>query len=257
MGQFIPPDLLEKFSAVEYFLLMASAMLHDFGMVVTEEELRVVNRRKDFVDFRSRFLHEFREPSDGMDLKLRAAVLDRLVVAEYYRALHHKRSAQFIFSYFADFLAPFGPPNSRLVKTLAIICERHGLAREELENKARFPLNMDLDGESANVCLLAAIVRIADLLDMDSVRACPLILRLVSPVPPGSIEHWTKHNLDSLSVSPTEIRIGRTCQNPDEQCALLPVGVLARCRSSSCYSHSCPRYSNAAHITYPNRSNLE
>lgn len=220
MGQFLPPDLLRKLSAVEYFLLMASAMLHDVGMVVSEEELRAVEKRQDFVEFRSRFLRELPDSLDDEDPQLKAAVVNRQVVAEYFRTGHHKRSAQFVFSELSKFVAPFGPANSRLVKTLANICEGHGLAREELEQENKFPLNVDLDGENANVRFLAASLRVADLLDMDSSRACPLILRLVSPLPPGSIEHWTRHELDDLSVSPAEIRIGRICTSSEQQWVL-------------------------------------
>jgi DNA-binding MarR family transcriptional regulator len=219
MGQFLSARLVKNLSAVECFLLMASAMLHDIGMVVAEEEIRALDKRKDFIEFCSRFPNQLPESSGGLDPQLKA-VLDRQVVAEYFRASHHKRSAKFVFSHFGKFLAPFGPPNARVVKVLANVCEGHGLAREELENEDKFPLNVDVDGESANVRFLAATIRVADLLDMDSSRACPLILQLASPLPPGSIEHWTRHDLDDFSVSNKEIRIGRTCTNPNEQWAL-------------------------------------
>jgi hypothetical protein len=219
MGQFLPTHLVDRLSSTECFLLMASAMLHDIGMVVAEEELRAIDKNKDFVEFRARFPHLPQEHANDLDPHL-IAILEREVVAEYFRTCHHKRSAKFVFSHFGKFLDPFGAPSSRLVKVLATVCEGHGLGREELENETRFPVNVDIDGENANVRLLAATLRVADLLDMDSRRTCPLILRLVSPLPDGSNEHWKRHELDDLSVSPTEIRIGRKCTNPDEQWSL-------------------------------------
>lgn len=219
MGQFMPPNLIKKLSAVEHFLLMASAMLHDIGMVVAEEELLNIDSDKDYRQFRASFLKTLPNLPDDVDRKL-MAVLNRQAIAEYYRARHHSRSARLVFADFGSFLDPFGPPNARLVQVLANVCEGHGLAREELENTDKFPLNIDIDGESVNVRFLAAALRLADLLDMDSSRACPLILRLVSPLPAGSIEHWKRHELDDLSVSPNEIRIGKICANQDEQWAL-------------------------------------
>ena len=219
MGQFLPTDLLGRLSGMEYFLLMAGAMLHDIGMVVAEDELRAVEDNKDFAEFRVRFLRAMPRQPELRDPQVQA-VVDRKLVSEYFRATHHKRSAQLVLSGFGKFLAPFGPANSRIAQVLAHVCEGHGLDRAELENTDKFPVEIDIENESANIRFVAAVVRVADLLDMDSSRACPLILQLVSPLPTSSIEQWTRHELDDFVVSPREIRIGKRCTGPDEQWAL-------------------------------------
>lgn len=222
IDQLLPVKLTSKLTSVELFLLMASALLHDSGMVILQEEEDEIDQNPEYLDFfRKNYPERLRVEQLNSDRRSHAEKLaKRHIISEFFREKHHKRSAKFIF-HFGKYLDPLGPPNSRLIKCLAKICEGHGLAREQIEDDVLFPSQMDINGEQVNVKFLAACIRLGDLLDMDHERASILLMNLSNPLPFGSSVHWTRHHLDDFNVTDSEIRIGKTCSNQEEHRILM------------------------------------
>ena len=147
IGQLLEDELVKEMTNVEFFIIVASALLHDTGMVVSQEELE-------------RFEND--PESQG-------------TTSEYFRKNHASRSAKFVHD-IQKLLDPSGPRNSRMIRYIAKICEAHGLPMERLEDDEEFPRRVEIDLQEVNVKFLAACLRLGDLLDMDYQRACPIII---------------------------------------------------------------------------------
>jgi hypothetical protein len=193
------------------------ALLHDIGMVVSQEELDSLEDDAEFQRFREQELASRIEieSTDAAAIAHASKLAERFITAEYFRRTHPSRSAKYVFE-FGHYLDPLGPHNSRLVCSVAKVCEGHALDAEELEDDTLSPSELDIQGENANLKFIAASIRLGDLLDMDSERDSLLLARFLRPLPWGAAEHWSKQQLDDFSVSPREIRIGKTCQNHEE-----------------------------------------
>jgi hypothetical protein len=114
------------------------------------------------------------------------------LIAEFVRRIHHRRTAEIIAQHDLG-LGAFSFGDSVLRDTISNVCLAHGLDRYELLDTVRFPERRDIQNETVNVRFLAFMLRIGDLLDMSSDRACPLLLNAASPIPADSLAHWTKY----------------------------------------------------------------
>src|ERR1041385_7653623 len=107
-----------------------------------------------------------------------ADVLTRRLIADFIRPNHHRR----VTSVLTDLKALLYN-DERLVRAIEAVCVGHGLNSSELADADRYPFRSDIRGEAVNVRLLAVLLRLADLLDLSSDRACPLVMSAASPLP--------------------------------------------------------------------------
>ena len=104
-----------------------------------------------------------------------------------------------------------------LARTIADVCVAHGLRQHELEDQERFPERRDIRGDLANVEFLAIALRLGDLLDISTDRACPLLLNAACPLPADSFAHWTQyHRISHRLTAPDQIAITADCINQQE-----------------------------------------
>jgi molecular chaperone HtpG len=223
-----PSRPVVSLSATEAYVLCASALLHDTGMVVSDSELhdllasdawRSWIREEPSAQRRLAEIEGLRNGTNPPDQLVRNLIADRemrYVVLEYVRRVHHGRSAQFLTEN-EDALGRFAFDDPTLVRTIASVCLGHGLSTYELEDRDAFPEQRDIQGDKVNVRFCALLLRIADLLDMSYDRACPLLLNAASPLPPESIAHWTQYQrIIHRMTSPTRIEITAECDTQDE-----------------------------------------
>ena len=213
-------------SSVEAYILVASALLHDSGMVVADAEKIEILRSGDWTDWlthsdregRLREIERIRkkESDQAIVANFVADVQLRFLIAEFVRARHHVRSGQFL-AQNQSALGRFALDDPVLMRTIGDICVGHGLDRFELTDDFRFPLERDVYDEKVNVRLMAILLRLGDLLDMDSDRACPLLLSAASPLPANSVAHWTQYKkITHRSTTAERIEIFAECQTQDE-----------------------------------------
>lgn len=104
-----------------------------------------------------------------------------------------------------------------LRRTIADVCVAHGLMHYELEDRERYPVRRDIRDYAVNVRLLAILLRLGDLLDMTSDRACPLLLNAANPLPADSLAHWTQYQrIMHRATTPDLIEITAECLNQEE-----------------------------------------
>lgn len=216
-------DALSRLSATDLWLLLETAYLHDSGMVVLE-----ATRRKDLAS--PEFESHIRATVEGTDhdLALRAARLqDRhlpkdlldileghldllLVYAEFVRKRHPQRAEDVA-------LAPFETarvesprttllPN-RLWYLIGRICRAHGENRDFILRE--LPLQESgLGGDLCHPRFVACMLRLGDLLDLDSGRFCPTINATIPQLPSLSEAHRRKHaGIRRLLVCPARIEV--------------------------------------------------
>jgi hypothetical protein len=217
-----------KLSSVEDYVLIAAAYLHDIGMVVSDGEKAEILASEDWQRFisdgnsgakRWKALDKFRKgstPRNDIQRNFLADVQTRFLIAEFIRRTHHRRAADIIAQH--EFgLGAFSLGDPVLKDTISNVCVAHGLSQYELLDAVRFPERRDIQNETANVRFLAILLRIGDLLDMSSDRACPLLLNVSSFIPADSLAHWTKYQrITHRLTAPDKIELHASCQNQDE-----------------------------------------
>ncbi len=223
-----PENPIVGLSCVEAYSLIAAAYLHDAGMVASDEEKASILRSAEWKEWingsgsgASRYLQivQFRDSGDPADGTLRNFLADiqiRFLIAEFVRQRHHLRSSRLI-SQHQSSLARFALDDPVLARTIGDICASHGLSCHELHDDARYPERRTIRGEFINVRFVSIVLRLCDLLDMSTDRACPLLLNAASPVPSQSLACWTQYQrITHRLIAHDRIEIHAECQNQME-----------------------------------------
>jgi signal transduction histidine kinase len=180
----IPNVLGKKLNRYEIYFLIASAYLHDIGMV-------------DFPELSKERLQECRQKAE--------------LVANHIRENHHVRTEEFVVGNFRD----LGIEDEHQAKIIGRICRGH--RKENLGDRNLFKADQMYKNHPINTPLLASFLRIADELDLTFERAPLVIFEHIPPKGAISVQEWEKQ----LSVSgvgpnpedPTIIKCSGTCKN--------------------------------------------
>ena len=215
-------------SPIEAYISGCAAYFHDAGMVASDAEKVGILKSDEWRDWTSgsspgaarwQEIQDMRNSPKAPDVVVNDFLCDvqiRFLLAEFVRRFHHLKSKEVIEAnedQFAQFA--FGDPI--LKRTIGDVCVSHGLSSADLEDRDRFPDRREIRGQSANVRFLALILRIGDLLDMSTDRACPLLLNAACPLPPESLAHWTQYQrFTHRLTAPDRIEVAAECQNQDE-----------------------------------------
>lgn len=223
-----PSEAVLQLSPSECFVVIAAAYLHDAGMVVSDKEKSEILSSTEWKSWvtnnkpggkRLREIDAFRsglEPADPILRDFLADIQIRFLVAEFVRRNHHYRVRDLIYQHQAE-LGRFAFDDPILKRTISDVCIGHGLKPYELEDRENYPEEREIQGESVNVRFLALLLRIGDLLDVSSDRACPLLMNAACPLPPESFAHWTQYQRFSHRFTgPDRIELTADCLNQDE-----------------------------------------
>jgi hypothetical protein len=216
-----------QLSGIEAYVLCAAALLHDSGMVASDAEKQGILESSEWREWTStgsgaeRFaateaMRKAVQPADPSVRDFLADVQLRFLLAEFIRVRHHERSGRFL-SQHQQALGRFAWDDPLLVRTIADVCIGHGLDQRSLDDSEAYPLERDVHREKVNVRLMAILFRLGDLLDIESDRACPLLLNAASPIPSLSRAHWTQYQrIRHRLTTPETIAIVAECVTQDE-----------------------------------------
>jgi len=226
IGRLIPTENLRRrnpdssvLSSIDLFLLVASALVHDIGMVVPESEARELENKLGLIG--------------ELDVTSKAYLgTARLRVAEYVRRAHPQRSMKML-------LEPRFIPRSlhndvsTILNTLGSIVAAHGWDFDEVYRLPR-RIELQLEGalqEECNPRFVAICLRLGDLLDIGTARVCPMLRALSEPLTFVSKAHWDQYKNVSLGEfrPASEIEILGTCPTQEAERVLREwVGWLER-----------------------------
>lgn len=185
-------DAPEELSDLELTVMMYVALLHDIGMVVSEDEIRQVRAGVTGITERK------------YDVVLNKYKDDIIALQECFRPIHGKRSYEHIMKMSSEnFLIP-GHTHISFQEDVAKISAAHNENFEWIKNNIS---SESIKGEwKANFQFIAILLRIADYLDIDDERASVDLYYYLAPSGFGDLE-WRQHfDIDNIQkVSKDEV----------------------------------------------------
>lgn len=183
------------FSDYDLYYALASALLHDVGMVVSENDIKeyLAGRRSDF---NVENLMAFSDSGSELEQETEK----RKLLTVYIRKNHGKRSAEFIMQNASSWGI-----SDRKARVIADICKSHCMALDTAIDEHLSQLNEPIRpvrGIITSPRYIALLLRIADALDIDSSRASDII-RDVRGIDerPENRTHWdTNAVVESTSL---------------------------------------------------------
>ena len=171
-------DFPDKLSDLELTVLIYVSLLHDVGMVVNEDE--ICDLKKDKTDITHR----------KYSLVLEKYKNEIIALQECIRPVHGRRSFEHVHKMDDEnFLIP-GYTNISFKDDVAKICAAHN------ENFEWIPNNLSFDKVKGDYQLnsqyIALLLRVADYLDIDEVRAPLYLYQYLNPKDYGDLE-WKQH----------------------------------------------------------------
>lgn len=168
-----------KLSELEITLLVYSALLHDIGMAVSSEDIELIKADS----------FPFCEVKFSAMKKLMANDED-LALQEYVRRIHASLSSKYILENLKDKLVIPKLITLDFTNELALICESHNEDYDWIKSKLR---TNEIRGDYYfNSQFIATILRLADILDIDSNRTPYNLYKLISPKG-FSDKEWKQH----------------------------------------------------------------
>jgi hypothetical protein len=202
MFELLPDDLAEKLGSFELGMLLLSAYLHDIGMTPTRD---IVKRHYQYILKKSDGLLSDAEARDvqtwldeacgGLELPVDHGIttvtgLDKAeeLIAYYCRQRHNDWSEAWIREHLANAKVPLYPG---WVDDLVALCRSH---HEGLEALRQTRFNARYRGSPAqhvNLRFLAALLRVADVMEFDPERT-PDVIIAHREIAPKSRVYWHK-----------------------------------------------------------------
>lgn len=219
---------LDQLNIVELALLVLSAFFHDQGMVPLETEIASLGQNEEFRLFKDNWLVEhpnYGETATQMasahvdeghrqTLAFRLAELDSAMLTDFLRITHGCRSDEFVrSSYQSDRRLEI--QGVALSAILGKLCLSHTLPSDDLTPAKGFRYDEQVGRFTVNLPFLAAVLRLADILDFDRDRTPEVLLKNIHFTSDVSIREWETHrSVEGWSISDTRIRFTIRCSHP-------------------------------------------
>jgi molecular chaperone HtpG len=224
MGKILPDEVLDSLNVVEFSLLILSAYLHDIGMTCEKEEREsIIESDEDFkILFKSDVDILFKYEQYVLVGNNRAATfIQDQIFTEYLRRNHVKRSSDYISSVLSQGECSLVFNQIPFYKLLIKVCDAHGEPVRSLYDIQRWPRQTLIGDSVINVQFIAIILRLADIIDLDSERTPKVIYEFVSPENPVSILEWKKHrSVIGASIGQNQVVFEAECSSPEVERAL-------------------------------------
>lgn len=170
---------VSKLNELEITLLIYSALLHDIGMAVSEDDVNLI--KTDSFPFCEVKFSAMKKIMNGNE---------DLALQEYVRRIHASLSGRYIVENLKDKLVIPKLINLDFAKELALICQAHTEDYDWIRINLR---TNEVRGDyTFNPQFIAAVLRLADVLDIDGNRTPYNLYKIISPK--GiSDEEWKQH----------------------------------------------------------------
>jgi hypothetical protein len=170
---------ITKLNELELTLLIYTALLHDIGMALSEDDIALI--KADSFPYCEVKFSAMKKITGGDEV---------LALQEYVRRIHASLSGKYILENLKDSLVIPKLTNLDFTKELALICASHTENYDWIKTNLR---TNEVRGDfSFNSQYIAAILRLADILDIDGNRTPYNLYKLISPKGTSDIE-WKQH----------------------------------------------------------------
>jgi hypothetical protein len=234
MEKLLSTEQITELSIPELLLLILSAFFHDIGMAAEERDVAAWKKVWDACptfasDEEALECGKFQRHCDARPDQIArvdeltrqgnhssAELLRSYLISDYIRATHADRARQIIKKHWLDRIKY---RDTDLAVEFANICFSHNEdASTVLDFDRRY-----LCGPDTYACLplVAAILRLADLLDFDGKRTPAVLFSHLFVRHPVSIREWNKHRaVEAWSISSKEVLFHAKCSHPAIQSAI-------------------------------------
>lgn len=177
MGDLV--DDLDQLDDLEVALLIMSALLHDIGMAVSDVDINAI--KQDSFPF---------SPIKFSVMKRMMKDDETIALQEYVRKIHSSLSSRYILNLDRHYFLISELATMDFQKELAAICESHTMNYDWIKSNLK---HKEVKGDHVfNPQYVACILRLADILDIDSNRTPPRLYELISPNAESRAE-WEQH----------------------------------------------------------------
>lgn len=198
---------IEKLNPLEIALLIQSALLHDIGMAASQDEIQSIKEdRNELTNIKWSAMLKV-QPDEG------------LAIQEIIRRIHAKLSGKYVKLIADDFFALPSLSSITYGDILALICESHTESYDWIRTNLK---TAEVKGEfRVNPQYIAAILRLSDILDIDSCRTPYALQKAINPT--GlSKDEWDQHfvisNTNKIEINPStkmkQIAFHGNCKSP-------------------------------------------
>lgn len=170
---------LDSLSDLEVTLLVYSALLHDIGMAVSSKDIALI-KEDNFSDIDIKFSSMKKVMNNNEDLAL----------TEYIRRYHSFLSAKYIRENLNEYFQIPGQITAYFTEDLALICESHTKDFDWISSNLT---QNDKKGQfHYNAQFIACVLRLGDILDIDSSRTPYNLYKSIDPKGISELE-WKQH----------------------------------------------------------------
>ncbi|KIC00747.1 hypothetical protein OA88_17670 [Flavobacterium sp. JRM] len=197
VSEILTMDEIENLNDDEIYILSMASYLHDIGMCIPEDKIKEIADTEELV--RERELH----PEISRE--------------KYLRDNHHTLSKKFILEEWENLKIP----NEKYAEAIGLVSEGHRVV--DIGNPDVYKPKFTVKSGRDFVCLpyLAAILRIADELDITNVRTPSLLTKYYMPDNDKSVLEWNKHIANSLMfITENYVEFEVKCSNHSMLAAL-------------------------------------
>lgn len=223
------PDSINKLSVVDLWLILAAAYYHDCGMAVTgKDKEKMFENGSDFVKYVKQKQQDQLSPMNQYALLF--AIKDnrlyfkdelltrnsyegaRFLIADYIRNKHAERSGERI-EHEESLHFPGNPIPDRIIRILKSICSCH---TKDISSVMELQ-SIESSGCGIDDChprFVAAMLRLGDLLDVDSNRVSEVLLSTLGSIPADSkFYNKTNRAITHIRIDKSIIEITAECDD--------------------------------------------
>lgn len=220
---------IEKLSVVDLWMLLNAAYYHDSGMVVDCEDKKnlfadgskfvkfVKEKQEDTASPMNEYARHLEIKNDKLyyannELTGKSYEAVRFLIAEFIRKAHAERSSKKIEDEFKESF-PKGIISKRIIGQLSQICAAHMQNRETVMNLP-FEQTSGCGTEPCHPRLVAYLLRLGDLLDVDNNRLSDVLLHSLGSIPVDSKDYnEINRSITLLNITRKTIEITAECHN--------------------------------------------
>lgn len=226
-------ERIEKLGVTDTFLILMSALTHDIGMYLSyaylEEEWKKPEMKGTLEKYAKNSDRQISQaatlllklrrgpdnPAKGFQWAMEVRNAVTLIVAQQMRPGHPERSRDYLLkdSLVKELAKNFymDDPHERYLSLIADVAYLHGADFDEV---LHLPFEENgVSGDRAHPRFVACMIRLGDLLDMDSDRFNLYSLATLKEIPESSKAHYDKHGaVEHFLNSPKGIEVTFDCQ---------------------------------------------
>lgn len=198
---------IKRLSDLDIAILISSALLHDIGMAVREDDVKKIkNGSIIYSDIKFNAILKQKKGDEEEALR------------EYVRLFHGRRSGDFIINELSDAFYIPSTPGVKFTQEVADVCIAHTEDISWLLDNLKPHSQKGKDNYSPLFC--GMLLRLADILDIDSNRTPPFLYEYITPKGFSKVEwlqHFTIHNSQKIKTDNSgkkTITIYGECDDP-------------------------------------------